>query len=96
MKAISTIALISVAVAGVSACASMDDGRADISPEARTIAADEIPPTHLDFVAAQAKRFFARPNVPDLKRARYTIASPSNVEKPRALRSQRSTGCSRM
>ncbi|NLE87676.1 MAG: RimK family protein [Myxococcales bacterium] len=51
----------------------------------RTIAADEIPPTHLDFVAAQAKRFFARPNVPDLKRARYTIAilvNPQEVDAP--------------
>lgn len=51
----------------------------------RTIAADEIPPTHIDFVTAQAKRFFARPNVPDLKRARYSIAilvNPQEVDAP--------------
>lgn len=51
MKAISTIALISVAVAGVSACASMDDGRADISPEARTITADEAYMARVEAIA---------------------------------------------
>ncbi len=51
MKAISRIALISLAVAGLSACASMDDGRASLSPDTRTIGPDEAYMSRVETIA---------------------------------------------
>lgn len=51
MKAMSRIALISVAAAGLAACASMDDGRASLSPETRTISPDQAYMSRVETIA---------------------------------------------
>jgi glutathione synthase/RimK-type ligase-like ATP-grasp enzyme len=51
----------------------------------RTIAADEIPDSHFEFLADSARRFFARPNVAGPKRPRYSLAilvNPQEVDAP--------------
>lgn len=51
MKAMSRIALISVAVAGLAACASMDDGRASLSPDNRAIGPDKAYMSRVEAIA---------------------------------------------
>lgn len=53
MKAMSRIALISVAAAGLAACASMDDGRASLSPDSGKIGPDKAYMTRVEEIAAR-------------------------------------------